>query len=205
MRSEHFNYKVVEQVYETLDLDPGVYVTNCTICNRTCHRRCAYAKNEDKYKCVAMDTNVGSDNATCRICPKKCHWSSHINTSHAFELKTQTVVKTDKCLETAYYTAKGEKSKYEAMLANVESKKKNAEKEARKLVKQIRQCIQRLHEIALRPCTLTDLEYIEILIQGERQEKKDRWEERVKSYESLKQQEKMVQDIIQDKESFLNE
>lgn len=57
------------------------YVTNCMKCNMTCHAICAYDNNEDKVKCSAMDSE-----GQCRICTNNCHWSSHHNADHYFEV-----------------------------------------------------------------------------------------------------------------------
>lgn len=36
-------------------LPSGTYVTNCRVCNSTCHDNCAYADDNDKAKCSAME------------------------------------------------------------------------------------------------------------------------------------------------------
>ena len=36
-------------------LPSGTYVTNCRVCNSTCHDNCAFADDNDKAKCSAME------------------------------------------------------------------------------------------------------------------------------------------------------
>ena len=33
----------------------GTFVTNCGVCNTTCHDNCAYADDDDKASCSAME------------------------------------------------------------------------------------------------------------------------------------------------------
>ena len=59
-------------------LPQGTYVTNCRVCNHTCHENCAIPNDEDKHRCWAMT------DGNCRICQRKCHWSEHSNMPFKF-------------------------------------------------------------------------------------------------------------------------
>lgn len=40
--------------FKRVDTEPGQFVTNCTVCNKTCHVRCGIAPPESKEGCCAM-------------------------------------------------------------------------------------------------------------------------------------------------------
>ena len=82
---KHFTYKIKVIKQEKVDLGRGVYVTNCLQCNYTCHERCKYSDDRDKYRCSAMD-NGGAASAKCRICPGTCSWKQHVNNPYYFRL-----------------------------------------------------------------------------------------------------------------------
>ena len=67
------------------DVDQGKYVTNCNVCNFTCHSDCIYNDNRDKKHCSAMDTY-----GNCTVCKGKCNWERHTNNSFYFEATTES-------------------------------------------------------------------------------------------------------------------
>ena len=62
-------------------------------------------------------------------------------------------------------------------------------------IKTITECLQRLDRIALRPDAFTTTEYIELMIQAETKEKKQGYQERIKSLNSLLDKTQIVSDI----------
>ena len=59
--------------------DPGKYVTNCLICNHTCHYPCHIVPPGSKENCSAMkDSN-------CTECSGKCHFDKHANMDFYYE------------------------------------------------------------------------------------------------------------------------
>ncbi|CAG2227309.1 unnamed protein product [Mytilus edulis] len=75
--NKNFRYTVTENVQELVDLKgKRQYTTNCLSCNFTCHANCAFANDEEKVNCCAMQ------NGTCTECPSNCHWTQHHNTPY---------------------------------------------------------------------------------------------------------------------------
>ena len=68
LSNKNFTYKVAETKQRLVYLDPGTYVTNCLVCNYTCHGRCVFADDNDKYCCAAMDEGHGTWSAKCGVC-----------------------------------------------------------------------------------------------------------------------------------------
>ena len=67
--SKNFIIKTTVPVIIKEPLDAGTYVTNCIVCNFTCHYPCDLANDDEKAGCGAMGKN-----GQCNACPSKCHW-----------------------------------------------------------------------------------------------------------------------------------
>ena len=81
-------YEVEEQKMEKVQLAVGTYVTNCLNCNRTCHYPCFIPNDSGKHGCAAMRGDC------CTVCPKKCHWTKHVNNEYRIVYKVQKIKKT---------------------------------------------------------------------------------------------------------------
>ena len=87
--SKDYEYEVTEDKIIKKVLEPGVFVTNCLVCNRTCHYPCYINQDHKRLdKCPAMK------NGHCTVCPQKCHWQQHRNMSFRLEVERVNVRKT---------------------------------------------------------------------------------------------------------------
>ena len=75
------------------DLPQGTFVTNCRVCNITCHDNCGIQNDGEKYYCWAMENKTESK-ASCRICQRKCFWKEHSNMPFKFVVTYKTEKKT---------------------------------------------------------------------------------------------------------------
>ena len=185
--NKDFTYKVKVTKQRKVMLDRGVYVTNCLQCNYTCHPRCAFADDRDKYKCSAMD-NGGEISAKCRICPGNCGWKQHVNNQYYFELYDDFETRTSKDLQTRFHSALEGKNKVQAMMKNMDNFLKRVEACVMGMVKDVQRSMEHLDKIALRPNPLTQTEHLELLIQSEKQQAKPGHQQRIQFYEHAKQQ-----------------
>ena len=62
-------------------------------------------------------------------------------------------------------------------------------------IDQARSCITHLQQIASKPDHLTEVGYIDILIESEKHEAKDRWLERVQALEGVRQQAQIMTEL----------
>lgn len=181
---EH-NRKFSEIVRETrqneIKLEPGVFVTNCLNCNMTCHDDCRITDDENKIHCAVMD-----DKGYCSVCPKNCHWRRHKNSSYYFEYVTEMVTKTSESMKQKFEAATGKKFTSERF---IEENKKEVESklhEIKCMMEKVNMCRKRLDEIALTADPLSSEEYIDLLIESEKREHKDGFEERIVLLEEMK-------------------
>lgn len=63
------------------------------------------------------------------------------------------------------------------------------------MIKQVQRCLHRLDEIALKPNPLTEVDFLELLIESEKQQAEPGWKHRVKYLESAKEQAVMLKNL----------
>ena len=186
LTNKDFKYTVTITKQRKVDLAIGHYVTNCLLCNFTCHEDCVYANDEDKWRCSAMD-NGDSDTAMCRVCPGKCTWRKHVNNPYYFELYQEDEVRTQNDLKRNYAEAVQGKIRVESMITTIEDRLMQLDQFVMQMMSEVRKSSERLDQIALKPNPLTEVEYIDLLIESEKLEKKPGYLDHIKYYEQVRQ------------------
>lgn len=178
--NRNFEYEIDVHKHEKIPLR-GVCTTNCLSCCFTCHEICIYSNNADKKSCSAMRGE------NCRVCPDKCHWTKHENTPFRYKYFDEMirVKRTHENLKERYLSATSEKSKAENMISSTEVILVQLQAKVYKVVERTRRSMQRLKEIALKPNPLSEIEYLKLLVENEKEEQKSGWQRRVAMYEQL--------------------
>lgn len=184
--NQNFEYQVTETRQRKVDL-VGEYVTNCLTCNYTCHYPCHVAADTEKYKCSAMKSAVPEE-SSCAVCPGQCSWQTHVNNAYRFELYQESVTKTSDDLKQRYDQAIHGKSKVESMIVNIRNEIKQLDDTVLDMIRQVQHSLRRLEEIALKPNPLSEVEYIDLLIESEKQEAQPGWKQRVQYYEKVREE-----------------
>ena len=180
--NENFTYRVT--TYKEIKHDisgTGRNVTNCLKCNFTCHKRCAYANNADKIKCKAMKDGL------CTACPKQCQWDLHVNNPWWFEVVEVPEERTYHELKKRYDEASAEVTRVQTMVDKIESEITEMRVKALEKIDKAQKTLERLDEIALRPNPLSQVDYIDLLIQSEKNEAKEGFLKRIDCLNDLKQ------------------
>ena len=185
LQNQHFTYELTVTKQRKIDVPSSAFVTNCLQCNFTCHYPCPVARNEEKYRCKAMDGG-GPDSANCTVCPGNCHWSQHTNASFRYELYYEVEVQTSDDLKKNLSDALEGKSQIEATINDIERELDMLQRAIVGMVKEAKQSLERLQEIALKPNPLSETEYIDLLIKTEKHEKSLGFTERIKAFEVIK-------------------
>ena len=192
--NKEFKYKIKLIKQRKVNTDAKHYVTNCLTCNRTCHKLCVYSNNEDKYQCSAMDGG-GYSGASCTVCPGKCGWRKHVNNPYYFELYEEEEERTSQELKMKFDAARQGKSMAEQMLRQSEHRLDQLDQLVMNMIRQAQQSLNRLGVIALKPNPLSEVEYIELMIESEKAEFKPGWKERVRYLEEAKKEAKITKEI----------
>jgi len=96
-------------------------------------------------------------------------------------------------------------NKAQSMLSNLEREFEQVAQDVFSMVMQVQQSLCRLDEIALKPDPVTSVEYLDLLIESEKQQAKEGWQQRIASYESFKKQAKLLDiDNNQDVQKLLS-
>ena len=190
LANKDFTYQVKVTKQRQVKVPYGTYVTTCAECHYTCHGNCAYADDRDKWKCSAM--SGGESNATCHVCPGRCSWRRHFNNGYHFELYDEMETRRSDDLFKRYNQAKSAKANVENMITKMEEELKVMHHAVFHNIRQARKCLQRLDEIALKPNPLTEVEYIDLLIKSEEQQKKPGWKNRVDYFYQVRQQAQLL-------------
>ena len=196
LTNQDFTYRVEVTKQRKIDLPQGTYTTNCLICNYTCHANCKYADDDDKHRCSAMRSGRGTLNATCGTCPQKCSWKVHKNNPYQFELYQDYETRTSDELKTRYKLAMSSKEQLECVLEDMKKELDTMNMAVLRKIEQVRRSVNRLQEIAFKPNYLTEVEYIDLLIETEKREAKPHWMDRVQALEGVRQQAEIVTKLM---------
>lgn len=172
--NKNFEYEVEETQQKRKELPRGQHVTNCTNCHFTCHESCAYANDDEKANCCAMDSD-----GNCKVCPDKCYWQKHANTPYIFEYIPVKVKKTYADMQKKYQEAEGKLLSQEQIVEKLGEELTELLDYIEDMMVTIKTCNERLEEIALRPNPLTMTEHIELMIENEKFERKEGFMKRI--------------------------
>ncbi len=186
--NKDFDYVVDVDKFKKIP-QPNAVTTTCLFCSFTCHPSCAYSNDKDKIRCCAMR------NGYCIVCPQKCHWEKHANLPYRVEYYTVKERRTHNDLKKRYDTAKTGKERVKEMVEKKETMLQNLQTTVFSLIEDVTKSIERLNNIALKPNPLTEIEYIDILIDSEKSEAKPGWKRRVKQYRKLREEAAMLKKI----------
>lgn len=191
-KNKNFTYKVKIAKQRKIDISgQGKYVTNCQQCNFTCHKPCSFSNDSDKFKCVAMDRG-GITAARCQICPGNCHWKMHNNNSYYYETYEEEETRMSSELKNKHHDANLKKAGTQGMILKIKQEVQDLHNKLLLDIQKVRQCLERLSRIALKPNPLTDVEYIGLLIQAEQIEGKPGFMRRITYLNELKDKAKCM-------------
>lgn len=182
------------------------FATNCKICNFTCHT-CCFLPNEDEIKsCAVMD-----DDGNCTICPGKCSSTDHDREKVLLTYETKTEKKTIQGMKDNFMKAWGKSMETKEMLDKLEDEFHRIKDALMNLIKKSSDCLKRLNDDALKPSSLSTMEYIDILICTEEDERKPGFEDRIVELKKMKKESLILdkiakgEDVLPNEREFLKE
>ena len=188
--NKNFEYTVETPKVRQIDISgQGIHVTNCLKCNFTCHENCAFADDQDKIRCVAMR------NGSCTVCTGMCRWDLHKNNPFRFEVSTERETRTYDNLKKRYEAASAANAKKTGLVARLQAEVAQKYQDAHVKICQARKILERLDEIALRPNPLSEVEYIDLLIQSEEDQAKPGYKKRIKCLQHVRKEAALLSKI----------
>ena len=195
--NKDFTYTVhlTKPVHTSLE-GTGQHTTTCGPCHATCHTNCKIVEDARKHKCSAMDKS-----GNCRVCPRNCNWSEHSNLPYLIEYVSIPEKRTAEHLKKKYHTAVKKKATCEQMMKSIEDSLQEVHVQVYTTIERAQQCLRRLDEIALKPNPLTQVEYLELLIESEKREAKPGWNQRIQYLEEAKRHAEILSTVKDEEES----
>uniref|UniRef100_A0AAZ3R548 Fibronectin type-III domain-containing protein n=1 Tax=Oncorhynchus tshawytscha TaxID=74940 RepID=A0AAZ3R548_ONCTS len=182
------------------------FATNCQICNFTCHTCCFLPMEDDINSCAVMD-----DDGNCTICPEKCSSNDHDREQVLLTYETKTEKKTIQELKDNFMKAWGKSMETKEMLDKLEDEFHMIQDALMNLITQSSDCLKRLNDVALKPSSLSTMEYIDILIHTEEDERKPGFEDRIVGLKKIKEVSEILgkiangEDLLPNERSFLKD
>ena len=198
--NKNFVYTLKEPEVVKIELPKGKHTTTCLKCNRTCHEDCMYANNDQKMDCSAMTYDRFTKDARCGSCDDKCIWSKHVNLPYLIKLQEKVVTKTFEQMKEKYHDAKEGLEKATTIIEEINQRSNAVMEQNEKLVIEIKESINRLKKIALRPNPISEIEYIDLLIKNENEGRKEGYRDRIEFLEKLRSKAEIRKEIIENPE-----
>ena len=195
--SKGFEVRTKVPVWKCISTPVGQYTTTCVRCHRTCHENCSIGPGESKEGCCAIGSN-----GYCTECPGKCHHSIHQNLPILLVCEDKEEVVTDKDLEKRYYNAKSKLSKEAQYINGLKADFMNITINCMNTQEQIKNSVDKLKQIALNSNSYeSSEEYIDLLIESEKSEKKIGYKERIIGLKELKKQHQILREAYKNENS----
>ena len=201
------NFEIEEEIPEQkrVHCAVGQHTTLCHLCNFTCHKICYIPPSENKRYCASMKNGI------CTVCPNKCEYTHHSDNEYYYEYTTKKVKRTLEELKNTYVGANKNLSTAKQIIIGLNNEFNNIFIKVFEIQEQLKKCIERLNQIALKPNIFkSSEEYIDILINSEELEKKEGYKNRIVALKKLKKEHQLIneafkgQSAIKDLEDFKN-
>ena len=185
--SQNFTHEVIVPI-QTQEQLQSTHAVVCLKCNQIC---LPIWTTQHGY---LMSCPIIDSSGQCIVCPGQCHWTEHETQckKKALPYTTYYETRTDPELEKKYRNAKQEKASLERMILEIRGKLEDTYQSVCICFDQVQHCLERLKKRALRPNPLTELDYVNILIEAEKQEKSLGWEKRVTFYEKARESAEVI-------------
>ncbi|XP_067222592.1 uncharacterized protein [Chanodichthys erythropterus] len=184
--NKNFEYEVNVTVPKQIENNTGYYLTNCQKCHFTCHNPCGIADDRDKYMCDAMKDRK------CTVCPGKCVWNVHFNQKYRWEYVPEKRKQTYEDLKKRYEDAHGQVMSTENIFEELENEFQIVQDIVTGLIERSQKCLERLEEIALKPNPLSTPDYIDLMIESEKQERKPGFIDRIRSLMDVRKKAEII-------------
>ncbi|XP_059914074.1 uncharacterized protein LOC132462537 [Gadus macrocephalus] len=178
----NFQYEISIKKPVQFDIsNTGKYITNCQQCQTTCHFPCAIPNDANKRKCAA----IGPD-GNCKQCKNKCPWNVHFNQKYKWVYNQVTEKRNYQDLKDKYQNAEKDIKSVNDIIRQMKKEHASLEEDVLILMDDSVQCLNTLKEIALKPNPLSTLEYIDLLIEGEKSEGQTGFQERITKLQGMR-------------------
>ncbi|XP_016117353.1 uncharacterized protein [Sinocyclocheilus grahami] len=187
--NKDFEYELEVTVPKQIENNTSYYLTNCQSCHFTCHDTCVYGNDSDKYKCWAMK------DGKCKVCPGKCAWNVHFNQKYKWDYVPEKRKETYQELKKRFEDAHGQVMSKEKIFEELEKEFQVVQHIVAALIEGSQKSLERLQEIALKPNPLSTPDYIDLMIESEKQEAKSGFQDRIQSLREVREKAEIISKV----------
>ncbi|XP_067248686.1 uncharacterized protein [Chanodichthys erythropterus] len=188
--NKDFEYEVEVNAPKQIKNTTDFYLTNCQKCYYTCHDTCQIADDSKRNNCWAMT------DGKCRICPGKCAWNVHFNQEYKWEYVPEKKKETYQDLKKRFEDAHGQVMSKEKIFEELEKELEEVQDIVTGLIKESQKSLERLEEIALKPNPLSTPDYIDLMIESEKQERKPGFKDRIQSLMDVRKKAEIISKVF---------
>ena len=167
--------------------------TVCIECKHTCHRDCLVYFDFMKSICEVMDKSTSP--ASCTKCPNKCAWKYHKNVKYIYEEQLESVQRILHDHKKRYEEAQAKKLTAEEVCNSIKNELKATEAKMKANLSEITESIQELRKIGMKSDETSQVNYIDILIEREKQNASPGQKNKLAVLHDLRKQAKDMIDI----------
>ncbi|XP_067249250.1 uncharacterized protein [Chanodichthys erythropterus] len=182
--NKDYEYEVEVTVPKQIRNNTDYYLTNCQQCHFTCHETCTTANDSKRKNCSVMK------DGKCTVCPGKCDWDVHFNQKYKWVYVTEKRKET--YLKKRYKDAHGQVMSKEKIFEELEKELEKVQDTVAGLIERSQKSLERLEEIALKPNPLSTPDYIDLLIESEKQEAKPGFKDRIQSLMEVRKKAEII-------------
>lgn len=189
--NENFQYTAMENVQKKVGVQPGCHVTNCSICNVTCHGNCHVSDDDKKRACCVMDEKTG----LCKVCPLMCSWDKHKSSEYHITYVTFPVTVTYAERKKKFEAAQDKKLTLEQYIEELNDNTRALYEQIKTMMTEMKKCLSDLNEKALQNNPMSEVDYIDLLIETEIRENQPGALMRIKMLKNMKKRSFVTQDF----------
>ena len=181
--SKDFKYEVKKSTWEKKSSERKA--VNCKSCEKTCHYPCGHLMAAT---CSTINWWFNCVNCGCGI-------RKHERTDNRYELVTQIITKTKEDMLQKYKTATGRKMTANEMKTKAQEELQAIQEQLVGLTESARKALEELNKIALKPNPLSTTDYIDLMIEAEKQEASPGWQERLEQLTEVRKHAQYMKEL----------
>lgn len=210
------DYEIKIQVSKKVKVPLNILgALNCKKCETTCHHPCHpgfafrwcpafYASVPTLLSPLAMLVNTVTNN-NCQVCTGRCHPNDHAHEKHKWVYKDVEEKQTIYNMRKTYDDALGEKLTAEKLVKVIKQELEQLKHTIIKAMDCITYLRNHLEENALSGNPLSTTEYIQELIDNEKDQHDEGYAQRIKSLKELLALAQLTRDIVDNEEKFASQ
>ena len=180
-----FTHKVIKKIPRTVYLDNNYQF--CDNCKQICCQVCEWPQNEPYSMCTYFDPkSICYSEGGCPMCPGHCNRYAHSKANKYIVYDEKEEMQVIKAKKDTYDDGRKNLSTSDCLLNETIEKMRKEGENMLKEMKEIKNSLDELDKIALKPRVLTNVEYFQQMIDFEKDKKSPGYTKRIEGLKIMK-------------------